>query len=300
MKIKLLLFTFLMSTFVLQAHPGGHHSHSHNHHDDPYYGYDSKIQIALVLDVSGSMDGLLNQAKSQLWHIVNGLTAEYDYGYMPQLELALFELGNSRLGYRSGYMRQVVPFTQDLDWISKEMFYLRSGGHREYYGQAIELAVNSLRWSNHPEDLKMIFIAGNESFDQGGIDFHRAIRKATSRDISVNTIYCGRHHKGIQYGWLSAAKYGGGEYMNIDHNSYVLYEPLPMDDRLIYLNGRFNDTYIPYGVDGIRYKNRQIEQDRNAGRYGVSYQSQRTIAKASGTYNNHKWGLDLMRLMKAK
>src|SRR4051812_15614294 len=30
-----------------------------------------KVQIALLLDTSGSMDGLLAQAKTQLWKIVN-------------------------------------------------------------------------------------------------------------------------------------------------------------------------------------------------------------------------------------
>jgi uncharacterized protein with von Willebrand factor type A (vWA) domain len=33
----------------------------------------AKIQVALLLDTSGSMDGLLEQAKSQLWKMVNEL-----------------------------------------------------------------------------------------------------------------------------------------------------------------------------------------------------------------------------------
>ncbi len=32
---------------------------------------ESKIQIAILLDTSSSMDGLIEQAKSQLWKIVN-------------------------------------------------------------------------------------------------------------------------------------------------------------------------------------------------------------------------------------
>ncbi|MEN8697281.1 MAG: hypothetical protein ABF317_08270, partial [Bacteroidia bacterium] len=40
---------------------------------------ESQIQIALILDTSGSMDGLLDQAKSQLWNIINELArAEKD------------------------------------------------------------------------------------------------------------------------------------------------------------------------------------------------------------------------------
>ena len=32
---------------------------------------DASIQIALLLDTSNSMDGLIDQAKSQLWSVVN-------------------------------------------------------------------------------------------------------------------------------------------------------------------------------------------------------------------------------------
>ena len=35
---------------------------------------DTKIQVALLLDTSNSMDGLIEQAKSRLWNIVNNLT----------------------------------------------------------------------------------------------------------------------------------------------------------------------------------------------------------------------------------
>ena len=33
----------------------------------------AKIQVALLLDTSNSMDGLIDQAKSQLWKMVNEL-----------------------------------------------------------------------------------------------------------------------------------------------------------------------------------------------------------------------------------
>ena len=34
----------------------------------------TKIQVAILLDTSGSMQGLIEQAKSRLWNIVNTLT----------------------------------------------------------------------------------------------------------------------------------------------------------------------------------------------------------------------------------
>ena len=35
---------------------------------------ENTIQVAILLDTSGSMDGLIEQAKSRLWNIVNTLT----------------------------------------------------------------------------------------------------------------------------------------------------------------------------------------------------------------------------------
>ena len=53
----------------------------------------SKIQVALLLDTSGSMDGLIEQAKSQLWKMVNELSSSTKGGKSPDIELALYEYG---------------------------------------------------------------------------------------------------------------------------------------------------------------------------------------------------------------
>ena len=69
------------------------------------------IKVALLLDTSNSMDGLINQAKTQLWEIVNELSYA-KYGIQePDLEIALYEYGNDRLESSDGYIRQVLPFS---------------------------------------------------------------------------------------------------------------------------------------------------------------------------------------------
>ena len=77
-----------------------------------------KIQVALLLDTSSSMDGLIDQAKSRLWNIVNTLTTlRYD-GKKPNIEISLYEYGNDGLSPDGGYIRQVAPLTNDLDLLS--------------------------------------------------------------------------------------------------------------------------------------------------------------------------------------
>ena len=80
------------------------------------------IQLALLLDTSNSMDGLIDQAKNQLWKIFNELSRSEKDGEDISLKVALYEYGNDNLSVRSGYIRKVVPLTSDLDKISAELF----------------------------------------------------------------------------------------------------------------------------------------------------------------------------------
>ena len=101
-----------------------------------------KIQIALLLDTSNSMDGLINQAKSQLWKIVNEFVTAKRDGQRPEFMVALYEYGNSRLEREEGYIRRVLPLTTDLDKVSEQLFALTTNGGQEYCGQVIEVATN--------------------------------------------------------------------------------------------------------------------------------------------------------------
>lgn len=65
---------------------------------------DTKIQVAILLDTSSSMDGLIDQAKSRLWNIVNTLTTLKYNGQTPKIEIALYEYGNDNLKRADGYL----------------------------------------------------------------------------------------------------------------------------------------------------------------------------------------------------
>src|SRR5688572_13114949 len=56
-----------------------------------------KIQIAILIDTSGSMDGLINQTREQLWRIVNTFATAKKEGKRPRLELALYQYGNDSI-----------------------------------------------------------------------------------------------------------------------------------------------------------------------------------------------------------
>jgi len=250
-----------------------------------------KIKIALLLDTSGSMSGLINQAKSQLWSLVNELSTANCDGEKPELQLALYHYGNQGLSSKNGYVQQISAFTGELDEISSQLFALTTNGGEEYCGQVIQAGLNELEWGSNESDLKFIFIAGNEPFDQGSVDYVQSCANARDKDIVVNTIFCGNFQEGINSFWKNGATIAHGDYMSIDHNQQTVYVPTPYDSRLDSLNTRLNDTYIYYGNQGKSKFEKQAKEDRNA--QSISYENKvnRAVSKGGSFYRNDTWDL---------
>jgi hypothetical protein len=249
------------------------------------------IQIALLLDTSNSMDGLIDQAKSQLWKIVNELARAKKGNSTPRLEVALYEYGKDSLPAAEGYIRMITPLTTDLDALSEQLFRLETYGGSEYCGKVILAATEGLDWSSDRRDLKLIFIAGNEPFTQGDVDYRMAVKKAVARGITVNTIFCGTYHEGENTMWKDGALLADGRYMNIDHNERIVAINAPQDKEIMRLGAELNKTYIPYGKRGIVKKECQEEQDKNAATVNSEVLVQRSVAKASKQYVNSGWDL---------
>lgn len=250
----------------------------------------TKIQVAILLDVSGSMDGLIEQAKSRLWNIVNTLTTLKYRGESPQIEIALYAYGTGNR-YEGDYMYQITPLTTDLDLISEKLFALRTSGSEEYCGTAISRATKELEWGSNESDMKLIYIAGNEIFEQGRISYKTSIPQALRKDIYVNTIYCGDPETGIRDLWKDASVRGKGKFFNIDSNARVRYIETPYDDRISSCNQRLNDTYISYGQLGYEKQANQVTQDRNAASISKANSAERIVSKSKSVYKNSSWDL---------
>lgn len=249
------------------------------------------IKVALLLDTSNSMDGLIDQAKAQLWDIVNELSYAKCGNEQPNLNIALYEYGNDNLNGEEGFIRQVLAFSDDLDEISKQLFSLTTNGGNEYCGQVIQTSLNQLEWGKNEDDLKLIFIAGNEPFSQGKISYQDAAKQAHKNGVSVNTIFCGDYNQGVSSYWKDGADLSHGDYMAINHNHETTYVASPYDDKILKLNQKLNGTYVAYGNIGRKKMELQAEQDDNAIGYSEENAVSRTVSKSSHLYKNSSWDL---------
>ena len=146
-----------------------------------------KVQLALLLDTSSSMDGLIDQARTQLWKVVNSFSQVTRDEQIPTIEVALYEYGNDTLSLTSGYVRQVSPLSTELDDLSEKLFALQTNGGTELCGTVIQKALDQLRWDDSPSTYKAIFIAGNESFRQGNVSADEQCKLASEHGVIVNT-----------------------------------------------------------------------------------------------------------------
>ena len=251
----------------------------------------NKLQLAFPLDTSGSMDGLLDQAKARLWSILNQALEMERNGESPDIEVALYQYGNSTLPVRTGYIEQVLPFTSDVDELSEKLFGLTTSGGDEYCPQVIQRAATELAWDGDDSMVRLLYIAGNESFEQGNVTLTSALDAANEKSISINTIFCGGSGDSVNAGWAHAAKAGDGEFFIINQNEEVAYIESPYDDQIATLNAQLNSTYVPINAQAEQAQVKQRREDANAARYSSANLASRVKYKASKKYKNAKWDL---------
>jgi hypothetical protein len=251
----------------------------------------TKIQVALLLDTSGSMSGLIDQAKSRLWNIVNTLTTLKYNGKNPDIQISLYEYGNDGLSEKSNYIRQITPLSTDLDLISEKLFSLTTNGGEEYCGAVIQDATKNLEWGVENQNMKLIFVCGNEAFNQGGVNYKEAISDALKNNIYVNTIFCGNQAEGVNTFWKDGADYGKGKFFTIDSNQVIQYIATPYDDEITKCNEKINNTYINYGARGDEKKRSQLKEDDNAKKISGANMTARAVSKSKAVYKNDSWDL---------
>jgi len=240
------------------------------------------VDLAICLDTSGSMSGLINAARQKLWAIVNDLALAQP---TPTLRVALLTFGTPSYGADTGFVKLRTTLTEDLDRVSQELFALTTEGGDEYVGRVVQAALTDLPWSASKDSLKIIIVAGNESADQDRVvDFRDACKRAITNDIVVNSIYCGGATDEEAPLWREVALLADGRFANIDQDNGLVVIETPFDEQLTALSGSVNQTYLPFGKEGESGASNQVVQDENASSLNTAAAASRAQTKGSQLY----------------
>jgi len=204
-----------------------------------------RVEVAFVLDTTGSMGGLIEGAKRRIWSIARRIGEGRP---RPDLRLAL-------VAYRDRgdeYVTHVHDLTGDMDAVYGALmsFQANGGGDGpEHVSAALHDAVHRVSWSQGP-GLKVIFLVGDAPPHvdyQDGLDYRRHAREAAARGIVIETIQCGADEATAAV-WREVASLGAGHYARIDAQGGMPVRVTPMDAELARLNGELSATVVTGGT----------------------------------------------------
>jgi Mg-chelatase subunit ChlD len=204
-----------------------------------------QVEVAFVLDTTGSMSGLIEGAKQKIWSIANEIASANDN---PEVKFGL-------IGYRDRgdeYITKTYDLTGDLDTIYLRLMEFRAGGggdSPESVNQALHESVNQLSWSDDADTLRLIFLVGDAPphMDyQDDVKYDQSCDLARSKDIIINTIQCG-NMSGTAEIWGAIASAAQGEYVAIEQAGGMHAIETPLDPKISELNQAMAGTVITYG-----------------------------------------------------
>lgn len=205
-------------------------------------GYNDDVQVVLALDASASMDELFLAVADSLGELLRTLGECRVNGKKASVNVGIVVYGQSQ---DNGAPFQLTPFTLKLEELSAQVKSVNCDGAYEACGEAIEFAVKNYPWNkrNRHQLLKVLFIAGNESFDMGAVNYRQAMSYAKELGIIVNTIHCGPPNPE----WIAAARLGGGAGLDFDMNRDAASRALTLPEQYELIERLYSMPLLPVG-----------------------------------------------------
>ncbi|EGP09047.1 hypothetical protein CSIRO_1209 [Bradyrhizobiaceae bacterium SG-6C] len=221
------------------------------------------VEVAFVLDTTGSMGGLLEGAKRKIWSIA---TSVVDTN--PDADIRIGLVAYRDIG--DEYVTRTFDLTTDIQDIYANLLDLKARGGGDWpesVNEALDIAVNKLQWSKGDDVRRIVFLVGDApphmDYAQD-TKYPKTLAVAKQRDIVVNAVLAGSARDTARI-WQDIAQLGDGRFIPIpqDGGELVVIET-PYDDDIIILQKDINGTVIPYGPrtqqKRVEEKTRQLSQ----------------------------------------
>lgn len=205
-----------------------------------------RVEVAFVLDTTGSMGELIDGAKRKIWSIANSIVDQN-----PEADIAM-----ALVAYRDrgdDYVVKTAAMSGDIQSLYGRLMKLEADGGDdtpESVNAALNEAISGLQWSSGPHVKRIVFLVGDAPphMDYSQDKQYPAILKdAVKRNIIVNAVQAGDDPETTSV-WKEIAQFGRGRYMAIPQNGgEVSIIITPYDDDILHLQRALDETVVPYG-----------------------------------------------------
>jgi hypothetical protein len=219
------------------------------------------VEVAFVLDTTGSMAPLIEGAKRKIWSIATTIVDENPGADIRMGLIAYRDIGDE-------YVTKRIELTADIQDLYARLLELRARGGGDWpesVNEALHEAITKLSWTQGPAVSRIVFLVGDApphmDYAQD-VKYPETLRIARERDIVINAVQAGEARDTMRF-WREIAQMGGGEYIPIpqDGGKVVVIET-PYDIEIIELQEKLNGTVIPYGPrsrrSSVEDKTRQV------------------------------------------
>lgn len=226
-----------------------------------------QVEVAFVVDTTGSMGGLIQAAKEKVWAIANTLATAKP---TPRIKMGL-------VAYRDRgdeYVTKLTALTEDLDAVYADLmkFQAQGGGDGpESVNQALHEAVTKMEWSKDSKAYRVIFLVGDypPHMDyQNDVKYPETCKTAAEKGIIINTIQCGNEAT-TRPAWQEIARRAEGRYFQVEQSGGAILSATPFDGKLAALSRDLDGTRLYYGSErekaaGKAFEMRSLDIARTA------------------------------------
>jgi Mg-chelatase subunit ChlD len=203
------------------------------------------VEVVFCLDTTGSMSGLIDGAKTKIWQICNQIMNGKPTPILRVGLVAFRDRGDA-------YITKVYDVSDDLDSVYAEMrTYKAEGGgdEPESVNQALDDAVNKIKWSTDKRTIRMIFLVGDAPPHMDypdDVKYPETCRKAVEKGILINTIQCGNSAECTKH-WKEICDKANGAFVQIPQAGGIVPISTPVDKRLSEINVELTRNTLVYG-----------------------------------------------------
>ena len=254
------------------------------------------IDIVFVIDISGSTGGILSSVRGKFWEIQNELAR---LNPVPNYRIGIVCMGRPSFKKENNYVQLISDLTNDIDAAAYPFFQIKdvTAPGNFFMGHALDVAINDLDWSDDPNAIKLMFVAGNGK-PSAGPGFKKPIHDAEEKGITLHSLYFMTYsNTKEQSEWKAMSSATGGSFNIIGLKEPAVVLEKSYDGTMLReANHMINTTYMYYGQDGLdRYK-MQADLDEDAELQGENQVEARSFFKATKLYQGLNYSWDLIDL----